>query len=276
MKKFMVFGNPIAHSQSPFIHRAFAAQFDVEMSYEKQLVEIGHFAEAADAFREAGGCGINITVPFKHNAYEYVDQYTERAKRAQAVNTIKFLDHGRSMGGNTDGMGLVRDITENLGWLIAGRRVLIIGAGGAARGAIAPLVEAAALAVCIFNRTEIKAVELAKAFSDFQVVTAWQPQVDNHFDIIINATSASLHGEVPVLPEGLDFIHTDCYDMVYGADETAFCAYAREQGSLRCADGLGMLVEQAAESFDAWLGLRPETQSVIVSLRESLIPSSRT
>lgn len=271
--KYAVFGNPIAHSKSPEIHRQFAAQTGQALSYEKQLVDEQGFDEAADAFFANGGKGLNITVPFKQDAYSYVARTTPRARRAGAVNTLCLEADGTVLGDTTDGVGLVSDILHNLGWEVRHKKVLILGAGGAVRGALEPLLEQQPQHVVIANRTVDKALQLSKGFAEFGYLLGcgYDMLGEQQFDLIINGTSAGLKGDLPPLPDSL--INPEgtivCYDMLYGAEPTPFMQWASERGA-QVSDGLGMLVGQAAESFALWRGVRPETAPVIASLRSQL------
>lgn len=268
---YAVFGNPINHSKSPAIHRQFADQTSQDMTYSKQLVEEGQFEAAATAFFEQGGKGLNITVPFKLDAYRFANKLTPRAERAGAVNTLACLADGQLLGDNTDGIGMVHDM-HNLGWQIEQQRVLILGAGGAVRGVLQPFLAENPAEVFIVNRTFAKADELAKSFHDLGNIRAlsYDDLASESFDIVINGTSASLHGELPPLPSGLLNEGASCYDMMYGAAPTPFLQWAIEQGAARTADGLGMLVGQAAEAFYLWRGERPEVTSVINQLRRQM------
>ena len=269
---YAVFGNPVGHSLSPQIHAAFAEQTGRNISYGRQLVEPGAFASAARRFFDEGGRGLNITTPFKIDAFRFADTLTERACRAGAVNTLALREHGKILGDNTDGAGLVRDITVNYGWRIGGKSVLLLGAGGAVRGVLEPLLGQGPGAVTIANRTVSKAKDLAAEFADLGDVTGcgFQDLENRGFDLIINGTSASLAGDLPPLPAGVIAAEGCCYDMMYGARPTVFLAWARGAGAARLADGLGMLVEQAAESFHLWQGVRPATAAVIDRIRRSL------
>ena len=268
---YAVFGNPIAHSKSPLIHAAFAATTSQAMRYEARLAAVDGFKQAISDFVAAGGKGANVTVPFKEEAFRLSTQLSERAARAGAVNTLAFKG-GEIFGDNTDGAGLVRDITVNLGCTLAGKRILLLGAGGASRGVIAPLLAARPAALFIANRTAAKAELLADAFADMAPVDAgnFDKTAGKCFDVVINATSASLSGEAVPLPSGVFAPGALAYDMMYGKGETPFLQIAREQGAARCADGLGMLVEQAAEAFFVWRGLRPLTGEVLAELRAGL------
>lgn len=266
--RYCVFGNPIAHSKSPFIHGQFAAQTGEKLSYEAILAPLDGFAESVRAFIAAGGRGANVTVPFKEAACDLCDTHSERARLAGAVNTLSFAD-GRIHGDNTDGTGLVRDLTENLQTPLAGRRILLLGAGGAARGALGPLLDERPALVAIANRTATKAEELAARFAAHGTVRGggYAAFSGERFDVVVNATSASLGGELPPLPVGIYAADALAYDMMYGKDDTPFLADARMRGVARLADGLGMLVEQAAEAFFVWRGLRPQTAPLLALLR---------
>ena len=272
--RYAVIGHPIAHSKSPAIHAAFAAQTAQDLSYEALLAPLDGFAAAVAQFRAQGGRGMNITVPFKEEAWQLADRLTERARLAGAVNTFVF--GGDVLGDNTDGAGLVRDL-EVLGAGLAGARVLLLGAGGAARGVILPLIDAGVARLFIANRTADKARALQAHFAghDARGVLAaggWQEAADAPYDVVINATSASLSDEAPPLPAGLYAPDSLAYDMVYGRGLTAYLKQARDQGAARLADGLGMLVEQAAEAFALWRGVRPDTAAVRATLRAALPP----
>jgi shikimate dehydrogenase len=265
---YAVFGNPIGHSLSPKIHAAFARQTGQVLDYRAQLVPVDGFAQALDEFQQAGGKGLNVTVPFKQNAWAAMDQRSARAQQAGAVNTIWFGEDGQRIGDNTDGVGLVRDLTQNLGWPLAGRTVLILGAGGAVRGVLPPLLAAGPARVVIANRTVARAEELVAIFRQPMLsASAYPALAGQHFDLLINGTSAGLQGESPPLPEDIFAPGGQAYDMLYG--QTVFVAWAQERGA-RTADGLGMLVEQAAEAFYSWRGVRPETAPVIRALREGM------
>lgn len=266
MDHYAVLGNPIAHSKSPQIHALFAKQTQQEMSYQTMLVPLDGLANALKEFQAAGGKGVNITLPFKNEAFSLVDTHSERAQLAQAINTIKFNDDGSRFGDNTDGIGLVRDITLNLHFPITDKKILIMGAGGAVRGVIGPLLEQHPTELIIANRTLSKAVELANYFSKISPVKAlgFQDLPHHYFDLIINATSASVAGETLDLPANLLLPNALCYDMMYGRD-TPFLAWGKSQGAT-VSDGLGMLVEQAAEAFYIWRGVRPDTRQILVQL----------
>lgn len=268
MDRYAVIGNPIAHSKSPLIHSMFAEQTGEQLSYEALLAPLEDFAGTLRSFLVEGR-GVNVTVPFKEQAWELVDQHTLAAQLAGAVNTIQRLDDGRLLGDNTDGKGLVRDIQHNAGFSLADKRVLLVGAGGAARGVIQPLLQAGPAQLCVVNRTVEKAEHLARLFKDQGPISAagfdW---LEEPVDLIINATSASLDGKLPpISPQLILPGHTWCYDMMYASEATVFNRWAAQQGAVRCLDGLGMLVEQAAEAFLLWRGVRPDTAPVLAALR---------
>jgi shikimate dehydrogenase len=267
--RYAVMGNPIAHSKSPRIHELFARQTGQALTYEAILVPVDGFAAALDAFQRAGGKGVNITVPFKRQAWEAVHQRSLRAERAGAVNTIVFRAGDERFGDNTDGAGLVRDLTDNHGVGLAGARLLVLGAGGAVRGVLEPLLACRPARLVIANRTAERAVELARAFGADGPVHGggFDALAGERFDLIINGTAASLQGELPPLPERSLQPGGCCYDMMYGDRPTAFMEWGRAHGAGRLLDGLGMLVEQAAESFLLWRGVRPQTAPVIDRLR---------
>jgi len=267
--QYAVFGNPISHSKSPLIHAAFARQTGEAIRYEALLAPSNEFAAAVDAFRAAGGRGANVTVPFKQDAYRYATDLTERARLAQAVNTLRF-DGEQTLGDNTDGAGLVRDITQNLSFDIQGKDVLLMGAGGAARGVLLPLLACKPNSLTLANRTPHKAEALAQQFMSYGKVLAsdYSSLAGGRFDLVINATSSSLNDELPPLPPRIIAPGALAYDMMYGKGLTPFLAFAETNHATHLADGLGMLVEQAAESFYVWRGVRPETQAVIAQLRK--------
>tara|TARA_B110000908_G_scaffold40395_1_gene49080 strand:- start:2115 stop:2954 length:840 start_codon:yes stop_codon:yes gene_type:complete len=270
--KYAVFGNPIKHSKSPQIHSAFARQTQQNISYRAHQVDEGKFSDAASSFFANGGKGLNITVPFKLDAYDFADELSARARCAGAVNTLAMQENGRIYGDNTDGAGLVRDICENLAWDIGGKRVLLLGAGGAIRGVLEPLIKLKPAHLLIANRTVKKAQQLARDFSQFGDVSAcsFEALRANQFDLIINGTSASLAGELPPLPSEALTDEGCCYDMMYSAGPTPFMRWGAANAAWAVSDGLGMLVEQAAESFCIWRGVRPQTRSVIDAIREEL------
>jgi len=260
--RYAVFGHPIAHSKSPLIHAAFARQTGQDLSYEAILAPKDGFADSVAAFIAAGGRGANVTVPFKEEAFRLASRLSPRAQRAGAVNTLIFDDG--ILGDNTDGAGLVADLTRNLHRTLTGKRILLLGAGGAARGVIDPILAQQPAALVVANRTVARAQELAELF-DHGIAACGFDAVDTPFDVVINATAASLAGELPPLSPRIFTPDTLAYDMMYGRD-TPFLAFARKHGAAT-ADGLGMLVEQAAEAFVLWRGVRPDTAPVIASLR---------
>jgi shikimate dehydrogenase len=271
MDRYCVFGNPIGHSKSPLIHRLFAEQTAQALSYEALLAPLEDFSGCARAFF-AEGLGANVTVPFKEDAFRLADTLSERGRRAGAVNTLKRLEDGRLLGDNTDGAGLVRDLRVNAGIELRGLRILLLGAGGAARGALEPLLAEQPACVVIANRTVAKAEQLAHEFADLgPVVASGFDWIDAPVDLIINATAASLAGELPPLaPSLIAPGQTLCYDMMYAKTPTAFNRWAAEHGAARTLDGLGMLVEQAAEAFYLWRGVRPDSAPVLAELRRQL------
>lgn len=269
MEAFAVFGNPIQHSKSPYIHQHFAEQLKIEHPYGRVLAPVDAFTETLEAFIAAGGRGANITVPFKEQAFARADELTERAALAGAVNTLKRLDDGRLLGDNTDGVGLVSDL-ERLALIRPGDRILLIGAGGAARGVIAPLLELNTQ-VTITNRTFTKAQALAAVFSQGSVQALEMGQLDGeHFDLLINATSSGINGDIPELPVSLLSPSVRCYDMFYQQGLTPFLAWAVEHGVTEYADGLGMLVGQAAHAVLLWHGVLPEIAPVIAALQQEM------
>ncbi|HEX7642256.1 MAG TPA: shikimate dehydrogenase [Burkholderiaceae bacterium] len=264
--RYAVVGNPIAHSKSPIIHAAFAVQTGQNLVYERMLAPIDGFAAAVEQFFSGGGKGLNVTVPFKLEAHALAATLSERAAAAGAVNTLKIVD-GKLHGDNTDGAGLVCDIVRNAGYALAGRRMLLLGAGGAARGAVLPLLQESPAELVIANRSAGKAEELAARFGAYGIVRASTfAALDGAFDVIVNATSASLGGEMPPLAAGLFSPATLTYDMMYGDGPTVFLQFAAAQGA-QTRDGLGMLIEQAAEAFEVWRGVRPDTAPLFAQLR---------
>jgi len=265
---YAVIGNPVAHSKSPLIHAAFARQTGQDLVYERLLAPKDAFVATANAFRARGGRGLNVTLPFKGEAFRYATRLSERARAAQAVNALKF-EGGVIFADNTDGAGLVNDLVRNLGCVISGRRILLLGAGGAARGVIEPLLQQQPAQFVLANRTPDKAQRLAQSFAGRLEAGTYAALSGGQFDLVVNATSASLAGELPPLPPGVFAPGALAYDMMYGKGETPFLAFARGEGAALLADGLGMLVEQAAESFFFWRGLRPDTAPVLQRLRQT-------
>ncbi|MDK3023936.1 shikimate dehydrogenase [Cupriavidus taiwanensis] len=277
--RYVVIGNPVAHSRSPAIHAAFARQTGEAVQYDRLEAPLDGFADTVRKFFADGGYGCNVTVPFKLEAYDLADQLTERAEAAGAVNTL-WIEEGLVHGDNTDGIGLVRDIQDNLDTLIEGKRVLLLGAGGAAMGAMLPLIECRPSRIVVANRTASRASDMLEEFveaADQYGVELWGGGLDaleglsedEAVDVVINASSSSLHGEVPPVPEFLLGEGVLAYDMMYGAEPTVFLQFAARCGA-RASDGLGMLVEQAAEAFYIWRGVRPRTAPVLAELRAAL------
>ena len=269
---YAVFGNPISHSKSPQIHTMFAEQTKQSLIYSAELAEIGAFDQAVKNFIQHNGKGLNVTVPFKEDAWRCATKHSNRAQRAGAVNTLKLEDDGSLFGDTTDGVGLVADLIKNHHIQIKDKHVLVIGAGGAVRGVLEALLEQQPGSLLIANRTARKAVQLAKDFSDLGNINGCGLDEinDSTFDIIINGTSASLQGELPPLPETIFNKNACSYDMMYSAKATPFMAWSTQCGVKDTFDGLGMLVEQAAESFFIWRGVKPETKVVIENIRRSL------
>jgi shikimate dehydrogenase len=265
---YAVIGNPVAHSKSPLIHAEFSRQTGEDMLYEAILAPMDAFAATVAIFRQRGGKGVNVTVPFKLEACKISSRLTERAGAAQAVNTLVFSANG-ILGDNTDGAGLIRDIMSNLEFSLTAKRILLMGAGGAARGVVLPLLEHEPRVLAIANRTKQKAHELQQQFSCYGNIVSgdYTDICGEKFDLIINATSAGLNGKLPPLPPGIFAAESLAYDMMYGDGRTPFLQFAKAQGAQRLADGIGMLVEQAAESFFLWRGIRPRTDPVIEMLR---------
>jgi shikimate dehydrogenase len=268
---YAVVGHPVGHSKSPLIHRCFARQTGQHLDYVRIDIPPGQFEERLRDFHARGGLGVNVTLPYKLEAFEFADRLTGRARSAGAVNTLAWRTDGIVLGDNTDGAGLVADLENNLGIALSGRRILLLGAGGAARGALGPLLERKPSGLVIANRTVEKALALADQFGAAGNVSASAfDALTGRFDIIINATSASLAGEVPPVPETVVGADTVCYDMMYRKGLTVFLRWATERGAGVLADGAGMLVEQAAESFELWRGVRPDTGAALAEIRALL------
>ncbi|HEY6484180.1 MAG TPA: shikimate dehydrogenase [Steroidobacteraceae bacterium] len=274
--QYGVAGHPVAHSWSPFIHGLFARATRQQMSYRLYDFAPGEFAPRVRDFFASGGRGLNVTVPFKVAAAQLARELTPRARQAGAVNTLVLRDDGALLGDNTDGAGLVRDLCDNLGLVIIRRRILIVGAGGATRGALGPLLALEPSELLMINRTAERARVMAEAFGKLGCVRAADPATlsGEPFDLVINATSASLRGEVPAIPAAAIGPATICYDMSYGKLDTPFTAWARERGCALAVQGWGMLVEQAAESFRIWRGVRPATAPVLAALKERALSAS--
>lgn len=275
--RFAVMGNPVTHSMSPQIHTLFAQQCGISIDYQRTQVDSGGFKQAVSHFMAHEGAGLNVTVPFKVEAWDLCQRppnaLSERARMAEAVNTLEFGASQEISGDNTDGIGLVRDLTSNLSIAIEGRNVLIVGAGGAVRGVLGPLLDCGPAALHIVNRTASKAMALAERFGQFGysgLVSGGLDSARGPYEVIINGTAASLGGEVPALDRRCMSENTAVYDMMYGVAPTPFMLWAQQAGSNSQHDGLGMLVEQAAESFFIWHGKQPETASVIAALRAEM------
>ena len=275
--RYAVMGNPVTHSKSPMIHAMFAKSTRQQLHYEALEIENTHFETAVADFFNNGDQGLSITVPFKERAWELAKVKTERAKKAGAVNTLWLSEDGYLSGDNTDGLGLIRDLTENNELSLAGLRVLVLGAGGAVRGIMDTLLHEQPTAIVIANRTVSKAQELADIFrgdyagpEDVSLSASSFEALEGAFDLIINGTSASLQGKELAIPASIVTPDTVSYDMMYGAEETVFNQWARNAGARLRLDGLGMLVEQAAEQFLIWRGVRPETSEVLQLLRKIL------
>lgn len=268
--QYCVFGNPVAHSLSPRIHRLFAEQTGESLDYQAILAPENGFAETLKAFRDQGGRGANVTLPFKYQAWQIADRRSTCAERAGAVNTIWFDDSGLVHADNTDGVGLVRDLRDNLGVSLRGQSLLVLGAGGAVAGIMDPLFDEQPAQVVIANRTPDKARAIASRFADRGSIEAveYADLAGSHFAIIINGTSLSLQDELPPLPEDILAASGFVYDMMYQSQPTCFMRWALDRGAAVAADGLGMLVEQAAEAFHIWRGIRPRTAPVIKQLRD--------
>ncbi len=269
--RYAVIGNPIEHSLSPQIHAAFARQTGEGLEYGRMLGDSDRFEDQVREFFAAGGKGLNVTVPFKERAAALADHSSDRVRLAGAANTLGIDDHGMIWAENTDGVGLVRDLTVNHGHPLAGTRVLILGAGGAVRGVLRPLMAEEPAMLVIANRTAEKARRLAADLDDPRVSGCGLDELSGErFDLVINGTAAGLRGEVPALPADILAADGWVYDMMYGAEPTAFVRWGLAHGAARALDGLGMLVEQAAESFRLWRGVRPETRPVIHMLKREM------
>ncbi len=267
--RYAVIGNPIGHSKSPLIHSAFANETGEDIAYDRILGE--DFAADAQTFFSAGGHGLNITVPFKEEAWKLADELSPGAEAAQAVNTLIRLEDGRLAGHNTDGPGLVRDLTQNHGLNLEGQRILLLGAGGAVRGVLAPLLVQQPDSLVIANRTAAKAIALAKTFGVRGC--GLDALAGQAFDLIINGTAAGLSGDIPPIPDDCLAEGGVSYDMMYSDQPTAFVRWGQAHGARLALDGLGMLVEQAAESFWLWRGVRPQTAAIIATMRCAPMPA---
>ena len=271
--RYAIIGNPIAQAKSPALQTAFARQCGQDMEYGAILAEADEFVAKVREFQASGGLGMNITMPFKLDAFRLADELSERARVAGAVNTFVFREDGTIFGDNTDGFGIVRDITHNLGVSLAGKRVLLLGAGGAVRGTLLPLFDARPAEVFVANRTASKAVDLAGDFraqaAAIKLAGGGFADIAGVFDVVINGSASSMTDDLPPLPEGVLAAAELAYDMAYRKEPTAFVRAARAAGAKQAADGLGMVVEQGAECFYLWRGQRPDTAPVIAALRQS-------
>lgn len=271
--RYAIIGNPVAQAKSPALQTAFAKQFGENMEYGAILAEPGHFATAVREFQRAGGLGMNITMPFKLDAFALADELTPRGRAAGAINMFTLRADGTILGDNTDGFGIMRDITHNLGRALGGARVLLLGAGGAVRGTLLPLFDERPGEIFIANRTAAKAVELAAGFAPqagaIRLAGGGFADIRGRFDVIINGSASSMSDEVPPLPAGVWDHNSLAYDMAYRKEPTAFVRAARAGGAGQAADGLGMVVEQGAECFFLWRGKRPDTAPVIAALRQA-------
>lgn len=269
MSSYAVIGKPVAHSKSPEIHRLFAKETEQDMSYVAIEVEEDNFVSFVTKFFDDGGQGLNITVPYKEKAFALAQHCSPRAELARAVNTLYKDERGRLCGDNTDGAGLVNDIRTNHCFEIRNRSILILGAGGAVRGALASLIEEQPESITIANRTVSRAQQIQSEFFDLFDVSAisYEDLQDQQFDLIINGTSLSLDNQLPAIPSSIISSNCCCYDMMYGHSDTVFASWCKTNGAIIALDGLGMLVEQAAEAFNIWRSVRPSTAPVIEKLR---------
>ena len=274
--RYAVIGNPIDFSKSPFIHMSFAQSTDQDIEYTKVLGPLGQFHSTVDEFRQAGGLGMNVTAPFKLDAFQYATQRSAAAELAGAANALKFQGH-EVLAENFDGVGLVRDVVHNLGHALKNKRVLLLGAGGAARGALLPFLAEGPQQLVISNRNESKAEDLAKIATQHKTVSTTVEAVAMNqlgamqFDVVFNATSASLRGELPAVPATVFGPGALAYELAYGKGLTPFLRLAQNAGIRQLADGVGMLAEQAAEAFVWWRGVRPDTRHVIKDLTVPLV-----
>lgn len=268
MDQYAVVGNPISHSKSPLIHTRFAADTGQMLEYTAIQAPLDAFAQTVTDFFQRGGKGLNVTVPFKEQAWALCQHRSAGAQMAGAVNTLYSNAVGEICGDNTDGPGLLCDLTVNHGLSLTGKRILVVGAGGAVRGVLLPLLAQHPARLVLANRTVSKAEELAQLFAEEgQIDACGFSELSGCFDVIINGTSASLAGDLPPLPESAVASHTVVYDMMYSAQTTPFNRWALACGAAQAIDGLGMLVEQAAEAFEIWRGVRPDTSNVLTNLR---------
>lgn len=272
--RYAVFGHPIKHSKSPRIHQLFAEQTGQALEYTAQDIPAEQFQTAVASFFAQGGKGLNCTLPLKELAWDYAAHKTERAQLSKAVNTLALQADGSILGDNTDGIGLATDLIANHDITLSGIRILVLGAGGASRGIIAPILEQSPQTLVIANRTVDKAIKLAAEFQSKGSITGcgFEALRNRQFDLILNATSASLSGRLPPLPTGLLTAGGNCYDLAYGNEPTAFVLWGLANHAAKSLDGLGMLVEQAAEAFFIWRGVRPKTRPVIELLNSERQP----
>jgi shikimate dehydrogenase len=270
MDKYAVLGNPIAHSRSPYIHTEFAKSCNQDLIYDKLLCPLDDFKKTVDTFKNSSGKGLNITVPFKEQAYNYATVLTDRANKAGAVNTLKFCDDGSIIGDNTDGAGFIWDL-DRLGWSLKGKKVLLLGAGGASRGIIGPIIERLPSSVLLVNRTISKALSIKDIFPSIMVCSYDDlNDANTTFDYIVNCTSLSISGQVPPITSKLINVNTKIYDLMYSSKPTAFLEWGKNSGVKCYSDGLGMLVGQAAVSFELWRGVMPNATQVINLMRDAL------
>ncbi len=269
--QYLVLGNPVAHSKSPMIHNQFATQTGEAIHYDRRLVKTGDFENAIRAIQQEGISGANVTIPFKEEAYRITDELSCRAEWAGAVNTLTFRSDGSIHGDNTDGTGMVRDITTNHDQALQGKRILILGAGGAVRGVLKPVIDQQPYSITIANRTVARAEQLRNLFiDDFEIGTGGFDSLTGHqFDVVINGISLGLLGKMAPVPDSVLAKAAIAYDMVYGKGSVTFQEWAKSHGAIIALDGLGMLVEQAAESFYVWRQIRPQTLPVIEQIRET-------
>ena len=267
--KLAVLGNPVSHSRSPQIHEAFAQQVGISLSYEKIEVPAGEFNQVASKLLSLGYSGFNVTLPYKGDAFRFVSHCSNSALRSEAVNTISIIDETQIHGDNTDGPGLIKDLGENLGWQIEDQRILVLGAGGVVRGILWDLLQASPQVVHLYNRTAAKADVIVRKMADPSLIAVTKASLEQGYDMVINGTSAGLGGEVPDLPASVLREDSHSYDMVYGPGTTAFNDWCYQTSGCEVADGLGMLVEQAALSFHTWFSRKVQTAEVIAVLRHS-------
>lgn len=266
--RYAVFGQPIQHSQSPLIHTLFAKQTGQNIHYDKQEVSAAEFENAVDHFFSSGGKGLNCTVPIKERAWQKASKKSERAQLSKAINTLMLLKDGTLFGDNTDGSGLVRDLIENNEITITGKRLLLLGAGGASRGILGPLLDQSPTSILVVNRTISRATTLVADFQHKGHIKSggFDCLHGKQFDLILNATAASLTGELPPLPDNILNPDGNCYDLAYSTKKTPFVRWGESQNAHLSLDGIGMLVEQAADAFEIWRGVRPKTKPVIDQL----------